>query len=93
MAKLFKKIKQVDKLIQEKKSELSTTLDPFNGYFLMIGTETERKENIDEINMELRILYSNKFSLLESLERQIHFEKVNISNIERELSLSINHRV
>jgi hypothetical protein len=91
MTKLFKKIKKVDKSIDEKKNELSVTMDPLNGYYLLISNEEERKRDIQEINYELKILYCKKHSLLETLERDIHIEKVDISNIERKLTLTINH--
>lgn len=90
MTKLFKKIKKVDKAIKEKRIELLTTEDPLNGYFLKIGNEEERKENIAEINIELKALYSTKFALLESVERMAGIEKINISRIERGLTLLIN---
>lgn len=90
MTKLFKKIKRVDKAIKEKIAELTSTKDPLNGYFLKIGTEEERRENIEEINMELRMLYSEKYSAIETLERDLHIEKMNVSNLERDLSLSVN---
>ncbi len=90
MTKLFKKIKKVDKAIKEKRAELTSTEDPLNGYFLKIGSELERKQNIAEIKIELKALYSIKFALMESLERNVYIEKRNISNIERDLALSIN---
>lgn len=90
MTKLFKKIKKVNKAIKEKITELTSTKDPLDGYFLKIGSEKERQQHIAEIQIELKTLYSNKYALLESLERLIHNEKVLISNKEKNLTLAIN---
>lgn len=90
MANLFKKLKKIDKQIQEKKSELSDTENPLNGYYLKIGNESDRKRDLLEIQIELKTLYSLKYSLLESLQRKINFDKAKISGFERDLTLIIN---
>lgn len=89
MAKLFKKLQKIDKQIKEKKSELSETKDPLNGYYLRIGSESERQRDIKEIEVELKSLYSQKYSEIESIEIELQILKADISYSERKLTLSI----
>lgn len=89
MAKLFKKLQKIDKQIKEKKSELLETKNPLNGYYLRIGTENERQRDIKEIGVELKALYSQKYSAIESIEIELQKLKADVSYSERKLTLSI----
>lgn len=88
MAKLFKKLQKIDKQIKEKKSELLETKDPLNGYYLRIGTEEERNRDVKEIQIELKSLYSQKYSEIESIEIELQKLKADVSYSERELTIS-----
>lgn len=90
MAKLFKKLKKTDKLIAEKQAELKNAQDPLNGYYLKIGTESERQQEIFEVMLELQELMNSKYSILENLQLEIEKEKVRTSGVIRKFIIPIN---
>lgn len=90
MKKLFKKLRNKEAEIQSKKTELDNAKDPLNGYWMLFPNEKKRKLEIKEIEIELKCLIGQKYTILENIQIQAEKEKQRISNLERKLTLSIN---
>ena len=88
MRKTIKKLKKIDLEIQQKKSEINS-IDTLV-YYQNFSTEEKRKQDKIEMQIELKSLLSIRYGILETLQREIHFEKGKISASERDLTLTIN---
>lgn len=90
MKKLFKKLRTKETEIQSKKTELDNAKDPLNGYWLVFPNAEKRLSEIKEIEIELKCLIGQKYTILENIQLQAEKEKIAISKQERKLTLSIN---
>ena len=88
MANLLKKLKKINHLIKDKKSELRET--EVSVYYTKMLTEFERKRDVAQIKSEIKDLLSLKFSVLESLQTEFEKMKYSISSEEKALTLQIN---
>jgi predicted phage-related endonuclease len=88
MAKLTKKIKEIDVQIKSKTAELREA--EVSMYYTVFSCEEKRKEDIKDVKAELRDLLSLKYATIESLQREFEFVKAAISNQQRYLTLQVN---
>lgn len=88
MAKLAKKIKEIDVQIKSKTAELRET--EVSLYYNMFSCEEKRKEDIKDVKAELRDLLSLKYATIESLQREYEFVKAAISNQQRFLTIQVH---
>lgn len=90
MKKIFKKLRKKEAEIQSKKTELDNAKDPLNGYWMLFPNDVKRKAEIKEIEIELKCLIGQKYTILENIQLQAEKEKALIGNSERKLTISIN---
>lgn len=88
MKKLYKKIKDLEKSILEKRVELAQ-IDTLP-YYNEIGNESERERDRAEVMNELKDLYSTLGATLDSMKIEINLKKNDMSTAERKLSLVKN---
>ncbi len=82
------RLKKVNKEIKIKEVEYSETSKSI--YYNFISTESQRKIDLLEISIEIKELTSLKYSILESLQIEINLMCADISEMQRELTLTIN---
>lgn len=91
MKKIFKKLRKKEIEIQSKKTELDNAKDPLNGYWMLFPNSEKRKAEIKEIEIELKCLIGQKYTILENIQIQAEKEKALIGNSEKKLTISINN--
>lgn len=88
MKKAIKQLIQVRKEIKEVKKFIKHT--SLSKYFIVFGTEEQRKEEILIHKSELKKLLKKEFTALENLQRQCEIAKAKNSQKSRTLNLETN---
>lgn len=87
MKKIYKKLKEVRKLIADKKSELNNISDLH--YYQTIGRSEKARDEF-QVRNDISDLLKIEFTLLENLQRCCEFAKAENSTESRSLILKIN---
>ncbi len=85
MKKLLLNLKRIDALIENTESELAVTEK--STFYTVFATESDMQKDLAILNASLKDFLSEKFSILENIQRQASFDMMAVSSYERKVTL------
>lgn len=85
MKKLFRNLKRIDLLISQTEDQIHVV--ERSEFYSVFGTEKDRQNDIANLNSSIKDFLSEKFAILENIQRQASLDMMDISSYERKVTL------